>query len=120
MLPAASRLRRPADFTRAVRRGRRAGRPLVVVHMFVPQDAGDAEFSPTRVGFVVGRGVGGAVIRNTVKRRLRHLLAGRVSQLPVGTDLVVRAQPAAATATSAELAADLDRALTRVASRVAS
>lgn len=117
MLPAASRLRRPADFSRAVRRGRRAGRPLLVVHLFGPEhtsgDAGPSLTEP-RVGFVVSRGVGGAVIRNQVKRRLRHLVAQRLRALPAGADLVVRAQPAAAAATSADLAADLDRALARV------
>ncbi|MDQ1688911.1 MAG: ribonuclease protein component [Frankiaceae bacterium] len=56
------------------------------------------------------------MVRNRVKRRLRHLMAARTDQLPVGANLVVRAQSAASTATSAELAGDLDRALARVLS----
>jgi ribonuclease P protein component len=49
-----------------------------------------------------------------VSRRLRHLLRPRLEALPSGTDLVVRAQPAAADATSDELGADLDAALARL------
>ena len=112
MLPAAARLRRSPDFASAIRRGRRAGRPLLVVHLFAPEAVAGA--APAQLGLVVSRAVGGAVIRNRVKRRLRHLLASRLERLPAGAQLVVRAQPAASTATSAELAADLDRALDRV------
>ncbi len=69
--------------------------------------------SPARVGLVVSKAVGNAVVRNTVKRRLRHAARARISLLPAGALLVVRAQPAAATASYEELAADLDRCLDR-------
>lgn len=42
---------------------------------------------PTRVGLVVGRRVGGAVVRNRVKRRLRAALTE--VGLPAGSDYVV-------------------------------
>jgi len=67
-----------------------------------------------RVGLVVGRTVGPAVVRNRVRRQLRHLLRDRVDRLPPGALLVVRALPGAAGAASSALAADLDRALGRV------
>lgn len=67
--------------------------------------------SPALVGFVVSKAVGGAVQRNRVKRRLRHLMIPRLAALTGGTRLVVRALPASAGASSAELASDLDRAL---------
>lgn len=63
---------------------------------------------------MVSKAVGGAVIRTQVKRRLRHLLAARLPSLPSGTLLVVRALPAAATADSTALGADLDAALERL------
>jgi ribonuclease P protein component len=69
------------------------------------------------VGFVVSRAVGGAVVRNQVKRRLRHLARERLTSLPGSAVLVVRALPPAASASSAELGADLDRALARVLRR---
>ena len=47
-------------------------------------------------------------------RRLRHLVSARLGTLPEGSALVVRALPAAATASSEELGADLDAALRRL------
>jgi ribonuclease P protein component len=71
---------------------------------------------PPRAGFVVSKAVGGAVIRNLVKRRLRHLMRARIGALPAGAMLVVRALPAAAGRTYTELGADLDGALARATS----
>ena len=48
--------------------------------------------SPARFGFIVSKQVGGAVTRNTVKRRLRALAAQTLVENPVGYDVVVRAQ----------------------------
>jgi ribonuclease P protein component len=106
MLDRAHRLRRRGDFAAAIRGGRRAGRGTLVVHLLRVEAA-----TPPRAGFIVPRTVGGAVVRNTVRRRLRHLVRDRLADLPPGTSLVVRALPAAATASSARLAADLTAAL---------
>jgi ribonuclease P protein component len=72
--------------------------------LLVQQDADQ----PALVGFVVGKVVGPSVVRNRVKRRLRHLARGYLSSLPGGSLLVLRAHPRAATACQADLAADLD------------
>ncbi len=64
--------------------------------------------SVPRAGLVVSKSVGGSVVRHRVSRRLRHLLAPRLGELPPGAWLVVRALPPAADATSAELGDDLD------------
>jgi ribonuclease P protein component len=64
-----------------------------------------------RAGFVVPKTVGGAVLRNKVKRRLRHLVRDRLGQLPAGTAVVVRALPLAAERSYLGLSADLDAAL---------
>lgn len=69
---------------------------------------------PQRVGFVVSKAVGNSVVRHRVLRRLRALVAQRLALLPAGTDVVVRAQAASATASSAELGTALDQALERV------
>lgn len=106
MLPAASRMRRSTDFSRAVRQGSRAGRQLISAHLLVPRVTEDT--GPARIGFVVNRAVGGAVVRNRVRRRLRHVARGYLHSLPEGSLLVVRASPRAATARQADLAADLD------------
>jgi ribonuclease P protein component len=73
---------------------------------------------PPRVGFVVSKAVGSAVARNRTKRRLRALMHQRISILPSGTDVVVRANPAAAQANSAELGSELDVLLGRVLRRL--
>jgi ribonuclease P protein component len=82
-----------------------------VVHLDAALDT--AGEPPCRVGFVVGRDVGGAVTRNRVRRRLRHLVRARLEDLPAGV-LVVRALPAAADAEFRELRDDLARCLGRV------
>jgi ribonuclease P protein component len=97
-------MRRSSEFSLTVRRGRRAGRRLVSGHLL--RRPGRDE--PARVGFVVSKAVGGAVVRNKVRRRLRHLARGYLGSLPEGSLLVVRANPRAATARQAELAAELD------------
>ena len=94
-----------------MRSGRRAGSTTLVVHLA----AGATTPSP-RVGFVVSRAVGNSVTRNRVQRRLRHLTRGHLPALPASSVLVVRALPPAATASSAELDADLRRCLQRVTS----
>jgi ribonuclease P protein component len=109
-------MRHPHDFRAAVRSGRRAGRPRLVVHLAAPAaESVDVAGPAAAVGFVVSRQVGPAVVRNRVKRRLRHLMLDRLDRLPAGSRAVVRANPAAASASFAELAADLDAALRRLA-----
>jgi ribonuclease P protein component len=83
------------------------------VHLLLTEADPATEAPPARIGLVVSRAVGPAVTRTRVKRRLRHLLAARTGRIPGGALLVVRANPAAAAATSAELGVDLDRCLDR-------
>lgn len=99
-------------FRSTVRRGRRAASRTVVVHLAVADAPG-----PARVGFVVSKAVGNSVVRNRVKRRLRHQAREQLSvleSLPGSAVLVVRALPASAQADSRELGADLARCLDRV------
>jgi len=116
MLPATHRLRRPADFHATLRgRGtRRSGGRLVVVHAkSVPDRAG----LPPRVGFVVSKAVGNSVVRHRTTRRLREIFRLELPALPDGVDLVVRANPAAATASFAELCRAVQSQLPQVVRR---
>ena len=72
------------------------------------------EDGASRMGLIVGKSVGGAVVRNRVKRCLRAAARAKLGGLPAGSLLVIRALPAAATAGSARLGDDLDAALRRV------
>jgi ribonuclease P protein component len=120
VLPARHRLRSSADFAAVLQGARRAGGSrsgsrLIVVHA----NSTDARAGqPPRVGFVVSKAVGNAVVRNRTKRVLRHALAARLDRVPAGTDLVVRANPPAAGAASAELGADVDRLMGTVLRRL--
>jgi ribonuclease P protein component len=136
VLPAVHRMRRSQDFTAAVRRGRRSGSPHLVAHLLLlppsvtdvtttprgpelPRDLSMPTPPPARVGFVVSKAVGIAVVRTRVKRRLRAVVVSRLDRLPAGSLLVIRANPLAAQANSADLAASLDRALGRLLPRAA-
>jgi ribonuclease P protein component len=117
VLPSDNRLTDGASFRQCVRVGRRSGSRTVVVHLADEVDATFGVPGP-RIGFVVSKAVGNAVVRNRVKRRLRHLAREHVSSLPGSAVLVVRALPASATASSGELSTDLARCLARVRSEV--
>ena len=96
-----------------MRAGSRAASRTLVVHALASESSASA-----RVGFVVGRSVGGSVVRNRVTRQLRHQMVAHLDDLPAGTDVVVRALPASAGASGAELAHDLSSSLRRVMSRL--
>lgn len=117
MVPARHRLRASADFTATVRArgGAKAGSRLVVVHA---RRTDARAGKPPRVGFTVSKAVGTAVVRNRTTRRLRAQVAQRLGRVPDGIDIVVRATPAAAGATSADLGRQLDRTLTSVLARL--
>jgi ribonuclease P protein component len=108
MLGAGQRMRRRDQFTSALKAGRRARRGVLVVHL--GRDAGEHR-SSAAAGFIIPRTVGGAVVRNTVRRRLRHLLRDRLAGLPAEALLVVRALPEAGQRSYADLGRDLDAAL---------
>jgi ribonuclease P protein component len=84
------RLRRRKDFAAAYRKGRVYGNHLLVLRV-LPNDS-----ETTRFGFVAGKVVGGAVIRNRVKRRLRAICDG-IETAP-GLDIVLGARKTAAAA----------------------
>ncbi|MFV2195505.1 ribonuclease P protein component [Nocardiopsis sp. LOL_012] len=112
MLSPQNRMRRSAEFGSVMRSGRRSSRGAVgVVYLPPPEDTPRDRAEPPRVGFVVSKAVGNAVVRKRVQRRLRHVVRDRLGVLPDGSLLVVRAKPIAATTRQSELDAQLDSAI---------
>lgn len=66
-----------------------------------------------RFGFIVSKAVGNAVVRNTVRRRLKAICAEALPGVRAGVDIVIRARPSSAVATFAELRAEVLRCLDR-------
>ncbi|MCL2785204.1 MAG: ribonuclease P protein component [Propionibacteriaceae bacterium] len=84
MLPQHLRLRKSADFVSVIKRGRKVSRPTLILYARTSDQP--------RLGVVVGKGVGGAVQRNQVKRYLRHQGFGLMGKYQP-MDIVVRALP---------------------------
>jgi len=102
------RLTRGTDYKSVVRRGVRCGGARVITSILVTGEARESRF-----GFIISKQVGTAVIRNTVRRRLKAVCADALTDVPEGTDVVIRALPASASASFAELKADVTRCLAR-------
>lgn len=120
-MPEPYRLHHHADFSRTVRRGHRIGRRDLVLHAAGRASVveGDVrlDYGGPRFGLIVGKTVGNAVVRHRVSRRLRHICAGAVAAVPAEFDVVIRALPGAASASSADLAAQFHSGLRRLAPR---
>ena len=114
MLPAHHKLTSPAEFHRTIKKGSKAGSRTVVVHVLdrtaTCPDAPVATTGP-RFGLVVSKAVGNAVVRHRTSRRLRHVCMTFIPKLPASVDVVIRALPASATASSEQLEKDLAKAL---------
>lgn len=66
---------------------------------------------PPQVAYRVGRPVGGAVVRNRVRRRLREAVRAQRHSLRPGYAYLVGASPGAASRSTAELTELVGRAL---------
>ncbi|PAY23915.1 ribonuclease P protein component [Dietzia natronolimnaea] len=115
MLPRTHRLHRSADFATVVRKGARKGRRTMVVHAHV--DSSDVRVGGPRFGLVVSKAVGDSVTRHRVSRRLRHIASEVLPGLESDLLVVVRANPAAVSASHADLLHDMRTGLTSAVSR---
>jgi ribonuclease P protein component len=89
------RLRRRKDFDNVFRRGRAWSNNLLVLRTLA------SDLPHNRFGFVTSKRVGGAVVRNRIRRRLREAL--RQLSLETAWDVVVSAKTTAAKADYHEL-----------------
>ena len=88
--PRSARLLRHADFERVYKQGRRHfSASMTVFYLQREPVATKAPSTGLRIGFTVGRALGGAVQRNRMKRRLREAVRlTRPEQAP-GADVVI-------------------------------
>lgn len=110
MLPAQYRMTRSAEFGSTVKLGVRAVQPDLVVH--ARRDMAGGTAGP-RIGLVVSKAVGPAVVRHRVSRRLRHAARAVLSELEPADRLVIRALPGSRHAVSARLHQELAAAVRR-------
>lgn len=108
MLPSQYRMVRATEFGTTVRCGVRAAQPDIVVHL-----RRDDEAAGPRIGLVVGKSVGPAVVRHRVSRRLRHVAGGLLDELDPHERVVIRALPGSRDALSARLEQQLRAGLRR-------
>ncbi|NBX30359.1 ribonuclease P protein component [bacterium] len=83
--PRTARLTRPADFTRVYGRRQSAASGSLVVYAL----ANGLPDGRVRLGLSVSRRIGGAVVRNRWKRRLREAFRTVRAELPPGVDTIV-------------------------------
>lgn len=96
-----NRLSRSRDFDAVYRNGRSVSTRFLVLYRFDREGEDDGE---ARLGIAVPKKIGGAVVRNRIKRRLREVWRELLPEVPRGADyvLLVRAPLAEAEGRDAE------------------
>lgn len=105
-LTKAERIRQRAEYLHIQGRGRKLHTPNFICFGMQKQSE-DAAAPPARLGVTVSRRVGGAVVRNRVKRLVREAYRRHKADFPAGTELVVVARPEAAKVAYAAVVAEL-------------
>jgi ribonuclease P protein component len=68
-----------------------------------------------RVGFTCTRALGGAVIRNRIRRRVREAVRARLDQIGAGWEIVINPRLRAMTVPFAQLEREVEKLLQRCA-----
>lgn len=102
--PRSLRLLRHSDFERVYKQGRRHFAAHMTV-FYLPRQ----EDEGVRVGFTVGKVLGGAVVRNRMKRRLREAVRLH-GMIPAAMDVVINPKKSFLQAEFAEVQREIRRA----------
>ena len=108
MFPREARLVRRGDFDRVYRAGKRFSSNHFTV--FVRLN----ELAVNRFGFSIKKALGGAVVRNRIRRRLREIVRCHRQEIPTGWDIVIHPKSSVAKAPFAALTEDLLRVLKKL------
>lgn len=99
------RLLRHADFERVYKQGRRHFAAHMTV-FYLPRPQGEG----LRIGFTVGKVLGGAVERNRMKRRLRETVRLHWPGVQVAADVVINPKKSVLKVEFSELGSEISRA----------
>lgn len=116
--PRAARLLKHSDFERVYKQGRRHFSPHMTV-FYLLQAADTAPQKCARVGFTVGRVLGGAVDRNRIKRRLREAVRLQRSSVKGAVDIVINPKKSILRLEFATLLEEVGRAFDAITKRLA-
>lgn len=83
-------IKRNHEFQRLYHKGKNAASPTIALYCRKRQDGAN------RLGFTVGKKVGGAVVRNRVRRRLREIYRLHETEIRPGYEIVIVARVRAA------------------------
>ncbi|HVO58193.1 MAG TPA: ribonuclease P protein component [Dongiaceae bacterium] len=103
--PRAARLVRKADFDAVYRSGKRRSNSFFTV--FLRPNG----LPVCRFGFSIKRALGGAVVRNRMRRRLREAVRLHRQEISPGWDIVIHPKPSVAAASLPVLTAELRKLL---------
>jgi ribonuclease P protein component len=113
------RLLKHSDFERVYKQGRRQFSPHMTV-FYLRRAEGASPQSGARVGFTVGRVLGGAVDRNRIKRRLREAVRLRRGVLAGAgpADVVINPKKSVLTMEFSAVLDEVGRALDSIAKKL--
>jgi ribonuclease P protein component len=103
--PREARLVRRGEFDAVYRAGKRRSSSHFTVFLRAN------ELPQSRFGFSIKKALGGAVVRNRIRRRLREIVRCHRMEIPAGWDIVIHPKSSVARAESAALTTDLLRLL---------
>ena len=118
MLAQENRLRKASDFALATKGVRVSGENFL---LYVATSAdGERIGAPVKVGLIVGKNVGGSVVRHRVSRQIRHAIAPHLTKFPAGSLILFRAHPGAARNADRNLAGEITALVGKYLARRAS
>lgn len=120
--PRAARLLKHSDFERVYKQGRRHFSSHMTV-FYLRRAEGDSSQGAVgekgaRIGFTVGRVLGGAVERNRIKRRLREAVRLRLAMLKGAVDVVINPKKSVLTVEFSVVLEEVGRALDVIAKKL--
>jgi len=111
--PSSSRILRSADFRAVYDHGFRVTSPFFAAFCRQREGEGDS----ARLGLTVPRAIGGAVVRNRIKRRLREIFRANRTQIAPCWDIVVNPRRAALDAPFTDLTRAFGKVIEKCANK---